>query len=274
MESRYSAAKNVFVDSIDIDDYIALDSSVRSYRQLKQSIEKPLKMILVYGRPGTGKSMLLNYLYENLKYQKDIHYFATPATDEKEFFYKIFKVITKKDLPANTTVNFAKLVDYCREIKGKREIIILLDEAQMYSSDMMERIRLLSDTRSVKFVIVLHKTDQEDLIAKEHFKSRIWEVIELNNGSYEDIQSYIHKKLLKKNFFEVADSIKKSHISLIYKFTRGNYRETNKLIFSTFEICDYYYQKSVDDESGNENDEFFTTKVIEMAAIKLGYIDA
>jgi len=273
MESRYSTVKNVFVDSIEIDDYIALESSVRSYRQLKQSIEKPLKMILVYGRPGTGKSMLLNYLYENLKYQKDIHYFASPATDEKEFFYKIFKVITKKDLPPNTTVNFTKLVDYCREIKGKREIIILLDEAQMYSSDMMERIRLLADTRSVKFVIVLHKTDREDLIAKEHFKSRIWEVIELNNGSYDDIQNFIHKKLLKKNFFEIANGIKKNHISLIYKLTKGNYRETNKLLYSSFEICDYYYQKANENELSTE-EEFFSKKVIEMAAIKLGFIDA
>ena len=269
MESRYYHAKNVFIDSIEIDDYIALDSSIASYKQLQHSIEKPLKMILVFGRPGTGKSILLNYLYENLKYQKDIHYFATPTTNEDEFFHKIFKVITKKDLPSNTRVNFSTLVDYCRDIQGKREIIVLLDEAQMYSADMMERIRLLSDSRSIKFIIALHKTDQEDLIAKEHFQSRIWEVIELRNGTLDDIQNYIHKKLLKKNLFEIANSIKSYHIGLIYRFTKGNYRETNKILFTIFEIYEYYdmHQKGKIDENS------FSKKIIEMAAIKLGFID-
>ena len=60
MKSRYEIAKNVFVDSIDIDDYIDLDSSVTAYQQLQHSMDKPLKMILLFGRPGTGKSILLN----------------------------------------------------------------------------------------------------------------------------------------------------------------------------------------------------------------------
>ncbi len=269
MESRYSPAKNVFIDSIDVEDYIELDSSIAAYDQLLHSIEKPLKMILVFGRPGTGKSILLNRLYHNHRRQKDLHYFETPTTNEKEFFQKLFKVITNKNLPPNTQVNFSTLVDYCKTLRGKREIIILLDEAQMYSRDMMERIRLLSDTRAVKFVVSLHKTENEDLIAKEHFQSRIWEVIELKNGSRTDIKSYIHKKLLKKNFFEIANAIKSTHIKKIHKLTKGNYRETNKLLFTIFEIYEYY----------DKNDPFkinydqFSIKIIEMAGIKLGYIN-
>ncbi len=269
MTSRYTAAKDVFVDSIDINDYIELNSAVTAYQQLQHSMDKPLKMILLFGRPGTGKSILLNRIANKLKYQKEIYYFDTPAINEKEFFHKLFKVLTKKDLPKNTEVNFSALVDFCKDLRGKREIIILLDEAQMYGPEMMEKIRLLSDTRAVKFVVSLHKTDDEDLIAKEHFQSRIWEIIELKNAQKDDLTTYVHKKLLKKNLFEIANSIKEKNMKLIHTFTKGNFRETNKLLFTIFEICEYYDKN----EPSKINYENLPQRVIEMAALKLGYID-
>jgi len=268
MKSRYEAAKNVFVDSIDIDDYIELSSSVSAYKQLEHSMDKPLKMILLFGRPGTGKSILLNRLAEKLKHQKEIHYFDTPATNDKEFFHKLFKVLTKQDLPHNTEVNFSALVNFCKNLRGKREILILLDEAQMYNTGMMEKIRLISDSRAVKFVVSLHKTDDEDLIAKEHFQSRIWEVIELKNATQSDQTAYVHKKLLKKNLFEIANSIKEKDMKLIHAYTKGNFRECNKIMFTIFEICEYYDQN----EPSKVNYEHIPQRIIEMAALKLGYI--
>jgi len=268
MKSRYEEAKKVFIDSIEIEDYIELESSLKAYTQLKHSIEKPLKMILLFGKPGTGKSILLNHVQNKLKHQKEIYYFDVPAIDEKEFFHKIFKILTKKDLPASTRVNFSALVDYCKKLRGKREVIILLDEAQMYGADMMEKIRLLSDSRAVKFVVALHKTEDEDLIAKEHFQSRIWEVIELKNGTREDLSDYVHKKLLKKNLFEIANSLKEKELRLIHKFTKGNYRECNKLLFTLFEICEYYDKN----EPEKINYTHISRKLIEMSALKLGYI--
>lgn len=131
MKSRYSLAKNVFIDSIDVDDYIELNDSLSAYQQLSYSIEKPLKMILLFGKPGTGKSILLNRIEQKLRDEKEIYYFDTPAIEEKEFFQKLFKVITKKKLPKDGEVNFSALADFCKDLRGKREIIILLDEAQM-----------------------------------------------------------------------------------------------------------------------------------------------
>ena len=268
MKSRYESAKDVFVDSVDLDDYIELESSLTAYQQLEHSINKPLKMILLFGRPGTGKSILLNRLHDRLKHQKEIYYFDTPAINEKEFFHKIFKVLTKKTLPQNTEVNFSALVNYCKNMRGKREIIIMLDEAQMYGPEMMEKIRLLSDSRAVKFIVSLHKTEDEDLVAKEHFQSRIWEVVELHNASLKDQTTYIHKKLLKKNLFEIANSIKDKNFKLIHKFTKGNYRECNKMMFTIFEICEYYDKN----EPAKIRYDRIPKRIIEMAALKLGYI--
>ncbi len=269
MKSRYAKAKSLFVDSTDIQDYIELESSVQAYTQLEHSIQKPLKMILLFGRPGTGKSILLNRLASKLKHQKEIYYLETPPAQEKEFFAYLFKIFTAKELPPKSEVKFSALVEYAKSLRGKRDIIILLDEAQMYDSSMMEKIRLLSDSRSIKFVVSLHKTDDEDLIAKEHFQSRIWEIIELKNGSKEDIATYVHKKLLKQNLFDVANSLKSKSLNLIHSFTKGNYRECNKMMFTLFELCEYYdtHEPSKVDHSNID------TRLIEMTALKLGYID-
>jgi len=55
---------------------------------------------------------------------------------------------------------------------------------------------------------------------------------------------------------------------LIHTFTKGNYRECNKLIFTIFEICEYYDKN----EPIKINYEKIQKRIIEMAAIKLGYI--
>jgi len=93
-------------------------------------------------------------------------------------------------------------------------------------------------------------------------------VIELKNASLSDLTQYVHKKLLKKNLFEIANSIKDKKMKRIYSFTHGNYRECNKLIFTIFEICEHYDKN----EPSKINYDDIPSRIIEMAALKLGYI--
>ncbi len=73
--SKYSDVKNIFIDSVDNDNFIELDTILFNYKILEESLDKPLKMILLFGRPGTGKSMILNRLYHNLRGKGEIFYF-------------------------------------------------------------------------------------------------------------------------------------------------------------------------------------------------------
>jgi len=269
MNNRFENVKNIFIDSVERNNYVELESAVYNYEVLEKSLDKPLKMILLFGKPGTGKSMLLNKLYHNLKESKEIFYFDAPILSEKEFLRRVYESITKKEVPQELRVNFDGLLRYCQKLKGKREVVFLLDECQLYSEALMEKIRLLSDTRTVKFIITLHKTDNEDVIAKQHFKTRIWEVVELSNASEDDLHLYIQKKLIQKGFVEISNMIRKKHIKFIYRYTHGNFRETNKFLYTLFDIYEYFYENKPHKVSSEK----FSKKFLEMTALKLGYID-
>jgi len=269
MSSKFETLKNIFVDSVNQENYVELDSVKYNYDILESSLDKPLKMVLLFGKPGTGKSMLLNQLYHNLKSKREIHFFEAPILSEKEFLRSIYESISGRQIPAKMRVNFDGLLKFCQKLKGEREIVFLLDECQLYSEALMEKIRLLSDTRVIKFIITLHKTENEDVIAKEHFKTRIWEVIELSNANEYDLELYLQKKMIQKGFVEVSNMISKKNIKYIHDFTKGNFRETNKYLYTIFEIYEYYDINEPHKISGKK----FSKKILEMAALKLGYIN-
>ena len=261
-------SKEVFQDIVDSKDYVQLDRSMAIYHALKEAIQKPLKMILVFGKPGTGKSMMLNKLYKELSPKQKVVFVQTPIIDEVEFFkvlaYEIFRFNTPEQL------NFTQFMELANHFIVETTPIVILDEAQLYSESLMEKIRLISDSRKVKFIFALHKTEKEDLIAKEHFQTRIWESQELQNATASELTLYIQKKLLRSNFFDLANMFSDKSVKHIHKFTQGNYRDTNKLLYGLFEICSWY-------ESNNPSkiqQTAISKKHIEMAAIHTGFINA
>jgi type II secretory pathway predicted ATPase ExeA len=266
--SLFSKPRDLFVDIVNPIDYVQIDSVSHMYQSLKNSVQKPLKMILLYGRPGTGKSMLLHKLHHDLSKHQKVCMIDIPIIDENDFLrvlaHKIYSYASRESLSLTNFLELSTAVNY------PVTPIVLLDEAQLYSPSLMEKIRLISDARALKFVITLHKTDNEDIIAKEHFQTRIWESIELENASHEELKIYIQKKLLKANCFDVANMINEKNIKLINKLTRGNYRDTNKLMFSLFSLYSWYEEHNPNKIKYNA----LNTKFIEMAAIHTGLINA
>lgn len=266
----YGYARDIFLDTVNVNDYLELDRRTDIYEYLKDSINKPLKIVLLYGKPGTGKSMLLSKLYQDLLSMQKIYLYQTPILDESEFFKTIAQDLY--EMSYNDELNFTQFMKVVKSKETNENIVplILLDEAQLYSSSLMEKIRLLADTRKIKFIIALHKTQKEDIIAKEHFQTRIWESIRLENASVGELKIYIQKKLMKANCLDEASMFTLKSVNLIHKFTDGNYRNTNKLLYTVFDIYNHY-ENNTPDKIKNDK---ALNKIIEMSAIHTGFINA
>lgn len=264
----FDLSKDVFLDTVNARDYVEFERISYFYQTLTDSVLKPIKMVLLYGKPGTGKSMFLSKLHDDLSATKRIYLYKTPILDESEFYKTLAQDLLS--ITYDGELNFTQFMKILNKSLPEETPIVLLDEAQLYSNSLMEKIRLLSDTRMVKFVITLHKTDKEDLIAKEHFQTRIWESIELKNSSSFELKFYIQKKLLRANNFDTANMFQDKTVNIIHKLTKGNYRDTNKLLYTLFQIYSWYSQYHPE----KINKTKVSTKIIEMAAIHVGLINA
>jgi len=68
--SYFDIAKECFIDEINLDTYIELPGSMMAYEELELAFEKPFKLMLLFGEPGTGKSLLLKRILKKRSIKK------------------------------------------------------------------------------------------------------------------------------------------------------------------------------------------------------------
>jgi len=228
--------KDIFIDEVNPYKYIELDSNTVTFDRINLVLHKNLKMSLIYGSPGTGKSMFLSRLHNNLSVQSQYSILiASPILDDRQLFgtigFEIFKDSSLKELP-NDFNNLIIALEENEEYLLRTRPILLLDESQLYNNSTLEKIRILADTQKVRVIFAVHQLKDKDIFTQEHFKSRIWERIELRNASVNELKVYIQKKLMGGSMLELANQFSKKIVKIIFKITKGNYRVTNNLIYA------------------------------------------
>lgn len=257
----FEAAKALFTDSEANPNYVALAGSRVAFSKLANAVKNPFKLILLYGRPGTGKSYLLQRFYDQFGGELKIFFFKEPVFDPAHTLEEIYQHLCGEMLPEELSLN-ARLERF--KEKANQAIYILLDEAQLYDEVTLEWIRVLSNQGLFKFIISVHKLESEDLLAKEHFKTRTFETIELLPISREETSQYIEKKLLTGNELELLSLFSRSNYRLIHRLSKGNLREINRLMSRILDILEVRFEQARG---------FFSAKLknkyIEMAALDL-----
>lgn len=272
-ENIYTHIKDVFIDEDESLNFVNLDNSISCYNKIVLALKKPLKLILFYGKPGSGKTFLLNKIANDLKEDKSLIFFPHPFFSEATFIEALCEQIYGKKLEdINNFESFIKF--YSKDFSSKDEILknqmtVILDEAQLYPTELIEKIRLMADTRMFKFLFTIHKTENEDILAKDYFQTRIWESIELSSADVNEIIIYLQRKLSQKNYDKYLKFDKKDY-ECAYSFCDGNLRTLNKIMYKFYEICEYYEQYQPSKLSGDKAN----IMILTMAALDAGLIDA
>lgn len=264
MKNKYTDIKEIFTHE---DGYINLEKSALAYKKILNCIDKPIKLVLFYGKAGSGKTFLLQKIYSERKENGDIIYFAEPFFSETQFLEALYE----KSYGENKNFkNYEQFLKACKSNATKKTAIVLLDEAGFYPENLLEKIRLIADTKIFKFLFAVHKSDKDNIFNKDHFKTRISETIEIGPLDVSGVQVYIHKKIGDQNFFDRCPKFTSKQLVLITEFTQGNLRMINNLMYNFFELYEFYEQNNPS-IIGGEN---VNTKILEMSAIKCGVIDA
>lgn len=270
MENPFNKAKNVFLEKVDTMDYIDLDINVVVRHRLEQLIANvPFQIVILTGKPGVGKSYLIKQLEQNIPKDR-LHIQLFPFLSLNGFLaqlhikflphIKIFKNMTRDEFFKSFSNNL------------KREDLsptIIIDEVQLYGDKELEVIRMLSDCRVFRFILVTHSLKNKEVLNESYFTSRTWDKVVIKELDTKGINLFITQKLNKANMSTILRLFKDWHFRFIYRQTRGNLRLLTRMCFLMFDLCEHYYVA----EPTLFNKGEIPKKILEMSAIELGSIN-
>ena len=236
----FKKARELFRDVVEINNYVPLLTLEKVQSDLLNAIDKKEKMIFLTGEAGSGKSMILKRVFEQLK-------------NEKVFFI------------SNPYLQIGSMLDILKQLSVKDHHLFLIDEAQLLTQETFEELRIYADRGNITLVFATHEADLKRLLEKKHFYSRINYIFTLNKVSLKELEEFIKIKLLTHNLVNILEMIQKTNYKLIYKYTKGSLRTINQLMFKVFDILDFFYTKYPDKLNLNK----LSNKYIDMAYLDL-----
>jgi len=172
-------------------------------RYLLYSLERGHGLIVLTGKIGTGKTLLLNILMKSL----DEKTHKVLLANSKLEFLDVLRYVSHAFGVESSGISKGELLmtleDFLRMCEKRTEkVIILLDEAQNFSVDMLEEVRLLTNFehqgQKLLQIILIGQPQLEDVLQLPQLTQltqRIGFNCQLLPLNYSETKSYIEKRL-------------------------------------------------------------------------------
>ena len=177
-----------------------------AFRHLMYGVQSRKGLTMLTGEPGTGKTALLNALIEELKGSQEktnIAFIVNSQIDANDLFRFIFEEFSIGKIANSKSEYIIELKNFLiKNYYNNVSNLIILDEAQNFSSLLLEEIRLLSNIETEKekllqIVIVgqpllIEKINYPDLYQLKQRLGIIYNLVPLSNI---ETGVYIRKRL-------------------------------------------------------------------------------
>jgi len=234
--SKWLEAANRFEERRDSNDYFEVQGSLGAIEKIKTLLDGTFhQLIFLLGEPGSGKSFLLYHLKTIWEEERDILLIETPFLTPLDLLKKL---LNHKGIPVEDT-DFERLRLMATELYANSNDLIMIDEAQLLSSEMREFIRILSDSKAFWFILAMHRSEGEAILRAPHFKSRPHRIIDLSAINPIEGRNYIHRELMRIEFSEIIDELTPKLITKAHQISQGNFRNFKKIFYHLFHLLHY-----------------------------------
>ena len=203
---------------------------------LSYGVQQGGGFILLTGEVGTGKTTLCRNLLKRLPENINLALILNAAVQKDELLQSIcdeLEIKYKKNDSQKTLLN--TLNQYLLDsFAKKRKTVLIIDEAQLLSRDVLEQIRMLTNLETTKNkllqIILIGQPELNDILKRQDLRQlsqRVTARYHLNSLRSEDITEYVTTRL------KVAGCAKpiftKQALIKIHRITRGIPRLINVL---------------------------------------------
>ena len=213
--------------------------------------------VMLTGEVGTGKTTIVKSLLDQLPNETEIAIILNPMANVTELLQTICDELEASYYNDDLTVKsltdalHQKLLDNFTEGKNT---VLLIDEAQLLSADVLEQIRLLTnletDTQKLLQIILVGQPELNDLLAQPRLRQlsqRIVARYHLSPLTLKETEYYIEHRLAVAGLTDGRNPFPRKIIGQIHQFTNGIPRLINVICERTLIGAYGHNQHDVDE---------------------------
>ena len=231
--SHYNLAEKPFQISTDPKFLWLGEKHREALAVLKYSIINNQGFVLLTGDVGTGKTTLINALVNSLDEDTIVAVVSDPKLDRLEFFnlitraFKINKVFKDK---LSFSIFFGKFLNHA--CKNNKRVLLVIDEAQNISLELLEEIRLLSNIeipeKKLLNIFFVGQNEFNNILMRNEcrpLRQRITVTYNIESLTENETREYIAHRL--KVAGTTSEIFTKGAMGKVYSFSKGYPRLIN-----------------------------------------------
>ena len=207
--------------------------------------------VMLTGEVGTGKTTLLHALLQQLDSATNSAFIFNPRLDPMGFFRVLFEELDIGP-PCETKAEYLLALNHylIGKLAANERVLLIVDEAQNLSTEMLEEIRLLSNletpTSKLIQIMLVGQPELKELVDQpelRQLRQRIALRHHLRPFNEGEVVEYVNERLAKAGYTG-RGIFKKKTLRELYRITGGTPRLINNICDGTL-LLGYARQESV-----------------------------